>query len=93
MREREIFLVMANTGYEGSDPVRSFAAREDADAFAAKCNAYDASYKRAPDMDASDAEWEQWQKEDRSWELEHPAQPFIRRFNYDVMPLRFTSRR
>ncbi|WP_206141153.1 VRR-NUC domain-containing protein [Burkholderia sp. Tr-20355] len=87
--DREIFLVMANTMYEGSDPARAFASKEAADAFAQRCRDYEDARKPIPEIDTPQSEWDSWYASDRAWEQAHPAAPFSRRDSYDVTPLAF----
>ncbi|MDN7934558.1 hypothetical protein QZM52_25040 [Burkholderia metallica] len=86
---KEIFIVQANTMYEGSDPVRAFASRQSADAFAQKCRDHEAGRSAPPGIDAPEEEWDSWWESDRAWEQSHPAAPFSRRESYDVVTLAF----
>lgn len=85
----EIFIVLATTMYEGSDPVRAFASREAADSFAQRCREHEAMRTNSPELDASEHEWDSWSEKNRMWELTHPAAPLSGRESYDVMPLTF----
>ncbi|WP_321944378.1 hypothetical protein [Paraburkholderia tropica] len=84
-----IFLVMASTMYEGSDPLRAFPSRATAEAFAQACRDYDATYRSCPTPDATQSEWDNWLLSDREWAMMHPAAPYIRRMTYDVCELDF----
>ncbi|MXN76476.1 hypothetical protein GR157_17250 [Burkholderia sp. 4701] len=86
---QEIFIVQASTMYEGNDPVRAFASRESADAFAESCRDHEAARTNPPGIDAPDQEWENWYESDCAWEQAHPAAPLSRRESYDVMTLTF----
>ncbi|WP_176091241.1 hypothetical protein [Burkholderia ambifaria] len=88
-RAREIFIVLATTMYEGSDPVRSFASREAADSFAQRCREHEAMRINSPGLDAPEHEWDSWSEKNRMWELTHPAAPLSGRESYDVMPITF----
>lgn len=85
---REIFIVQA-TWYEGSDPVRAFATRESADAFAQMCRDHEEARTHPPEIDAPEHEWDRWTESDRAWEQAHPAAPLSRRESYDVTTLPF----
>lgn len=85
--DREIFIVLATTMYEGSDPVRAFASKEAADRFAQQCRDHEEARLNPPGLDAPDHEWESWSEQDRMWEQTHPAAPLSRRESYDVMPI------
>lgn len=86
---REIFIVQATTMYEGSDPVRAFATRESADAFAQTCRDHEEARTHPPEIDAPEHEWDRWTESDRAWEQTHPAAPLSRRESYDVLTLPF----
>ncbi len=86
---REIFVVQASTMYEGSDPVRAFATRESADAFAQMCRDHEEVRTPPPGIDAPEHEWDRWTESDRAWEQTHPAAPLSRRESYDVLTLLF----
>ncbi len=90
---KEIFIVMANTAYEGSDPVQAFACREDADALVQKCREHEGKKPRFPVLDAPDGDWLHWRAADLAWEIAHPATPYVCRESYSVLPLRFVSER
>lgn len=87
MRKRTIFIVMADTMYEGSDPVRGFDDKADAEAFAQRCRDHEAKHRNSPHLDAPEIEWEKWQRHDRSWAARHPAGPYSGRYTYTVLPL------
>lgn len=88
MTSRTIYLVMADTDYEGSLPVRSFETKPDAESFAQRCRDYTAKKPRVPDVDAPDADWDQYTKREKAWEARHPAKPFTYRDAFSVMPLK-----
>ncbi|MEK6290820.1 MAG: hypothetical protein V4793_05415 [Paraburkholderia tropica] len=88
-----IFLVMATTAYEGSDPVRASVTSERAQEFAQQCRDYEATYQRSPHLQASDAEWACWEAADKVWAAAHPAAPYSRRESYDVHEIMFTEDR
>ncbi|MBG0880384.1 hypothetical protein H0X90_26660 [Burkholderia sp. 9775_39] len=85
----EIFVVHASTMYEGSDPVRAFATRESAEAFAQMCRDHEEARPLPPGIDAPEHEWDRWTELDRTWEQTHPAAPLFRRESYDVLTLPF----
>lgn len=85
----EIFIVLATTMYEGSDPVRAFGSREAADSFAQRCRKHEAMRVNPPGLDAPEHEWDSWTEKNRVWELTHPAAPLSGRESYDVMPMTF----
>ena len=70
---RTIWLVMADTDYEGSEPVVGFGSREKAEAFAQRCCNYEAKKPRCPEMEDSDDKWEKWNARDERWRANHPA--------------------
>jgi hypothetical protein len=77
MKRQNIFIVMAHTEYEGSDPVQAFTDEAVAQSFASECNAYSRKSPPAPteikDTPANDAEWELYYAKRERWEKRHPA--------------------
>lgn len=76
-KKQTIFLVMAYTMYEGSQPVRAFMREASAIAFAAKCEAANAKAPTAPDgpLDTPEAlaKQEAWSEANERWVKRHPA--------------------
>jgi hypothetical protein len=77
MKKQTVFIVMAQTDYEGADPVRAFLDEAAAEAFAAKCEAHQRKAPQEPatieDTPENDAEHEAfWEKRQR-WAKRHPA--------------------
>lgn len=83
----EVFLVTADTLYEGSDAVRAFVRKEDAEAFAKKCQEYAWTYKSCPSVHASESDRDKWQEDDRAWYANHPAGPYTQSDLYSVTPI------
>lgn len=79
-----IFLVMGGTDYEGSTPLRAFSESADAERFAQKCRDYDATYIDCPEQDATDKQWDRWQRKERKWQAAHPASTHSRYDSYFV---------
>jgi hypothetical protein len=73
---------MASVDHEADDPVRAFADKPDAEAFARHCTEYDRGNPKSPEMDAPDAEWDAWQASSKAWEAAHPAGRFSQRDYY-----------
>ncbi|MBL8474432.1 MAG: hypothetical protein JNM98_21770 [Rhodocyclaceae bacterium] len=78
MKKQTVFIVMAQTDYESSVPVRAFLDEAEAEAFAAKCNAHRRKAPQAPetieDTPENGAERVKafWVKHQR-WAKRHPA--------------------
>lgn len=72
-----VYLVMAETCYEGSTPVAAYAAEADAVNFAEVCNAYACTRPKPPeaveDTPWNDAQWVAFDRATKSWQLNHPA--------------------
>jgi hypothetical protein len=90
--QTQIFLVYADTMYEGSYPVRAFASEEAANAFVQQCRDYGATRLQQPAQSASDAEWNVYWVRDKEWETAHPAAPFTQH-DYSVSPLAYSGAR
>lgn len=85
---REIYLVHAETLHDGSDPVRGFPEKAQADAFAQECRDYDATFEPPPAATSPCGSWDEWHERHKAWERTHPADPYPRR-EYVVRPLPF----
>jgi len=77
MKRKIIYLVMAHTDYEGSDPVLAFEDERAARAFIQKCDEHEKNKPHAPnvidDTPENDAMHEAfWKKRDK-WASRHPA--------------------
>lgn len=68
---------MADTLYEGSDPVKAFATKPQAEAFALRCRTYAITRPECPgsvaDTPESNAAWEKYLKRQHRWQRRHPA--------------------
>ena len=84
---RTIFLVMGDTDYEGSIPIRSFELEYDAKQFAKRCTDHQAKHRPCPPLEAPEGQWDKWYKQNANWEAKHPAKPYSDR-SYSVMPLK-----
>lgn len=77
MKKQKIYLVMAETDYEGSTPVKAFLDQAKAKEFAARCEAYKVKAPTAPakieDTPENDAEHEAFWKKRQRWTERHPA--------------------
>lgn len=77
LSERRVFVVLARTEYEGSDPIRAFFDKAGADAFSAVCDSYNQQRPPAPDTiedtPENDAEHDAWNEARQEWEQAHPA--------------------
>lgn len=73
IKKQAVFIVMAHTEYDGSEPVRAFLDKAAANEFAAKCEAYTRKAPQEPENTGSKAEHEAiWEKKQR-WAKRHPA--------------------
>lgn len=70
---KSIYLLNANTSYEGHKTICAFAAKTDADVLADKCRQLDKIKPRCPDQDASNDAWDKWEKREKAWKKKHPA--------------------
>lgn len=72
-----VYLVMAETCYEGSTPVAAYAAEADAVKFAEVCSAYACTRPKPPeaieDTPWNDAQWVAFDRATKFWQLNHPA--------------------
>ena len=71
-----VFIVIAGVEYEGSNAVKAFELRAEADAFRDACGAYQQTQPSTPelgDTPGNDVEWEEWAKADTVWRDAHPA--------------------
>lgn len=77
LKKQKIFLVMAYVAYEETAPVRAFLTKADAEAFSAKCMAYNEKVPRRPaiieDTPENDAEHEAYWAKCERWKNRHPA--------------------
>jgi hypothetical protein len=89
---RTLYLVIAATSYEGSDPVLAFEDADDAEAFAAKCRKHEEKCPRCPALEAPQSEWDAYDAKQKKWNTTHPARPFIGRESYSVSPIRLKPR-
>jgi len=73
----DIWIVTADTDYEGFTNLKAFTDEAQADAFAAECNAYNATMPCAPgvveDSPENDEEWDKYTADMKAWEATHPA--------------------
>lgn len=93
---KKIHIVMADTSYEGSAPVRAFAKQGEAEVFAERCRAYHARRPQAPfiveDTPENDAEHEAYWVRFNRWKDRHPGGPGAWSFEYfTVHPLTFIA--
>lgn len=70
---KSIYLLNANTNYEGHKTICAFAAKNDADVLADKCRQLDKIKPSCPHVDASDSVWGKWDNKIKAWKKEHPA--------------------
>lgn len=77
MKKQQVFIVVAQTEYEGTDPVRAFLDEAEAEAFAAKCDAHQRNAPQAPatieDTPENDAEHKAFLAKRQRWGKDHPA--------------------
>lgn len=78
MRKQRIYLVMADTSYEGSTPICAFDSENVAKEFQAKCYAYHAKAPEAPndpprDTPENDKLYDDYFVKRQRWEKRHPA--------------------
>ena len=83
---------MADSLYEGSDPVKAFATKPQAEAFALRCRAYAMARPECPEIIAdtpeNDAEWKKYMKRQHRWQRRHPAGEDSATCNdFSVMPI------
>jgi hypothetical protein len=83
----EVFIVYANTMFDGGDAVRVFADKGEAEAFARKCQAHNESEPHAPAPDAPESEWDAWHVRYKEWADANPS-GYTQR-DYVVGPLPF----
>lgn len=85
----EIFLVMADTMYEGGTPVCAFERKEDAEAFAQACRDYDATYPVEVMGKLLEDDFDEWHAAEKKWVSGHPGEQTSTQFGYSVHPLPF----
>lgn len=78
MKKQRIYLVMADTSYEGSSPICAFDSENDAKEFQEKCYAYHEKLPDAPnepmrDTPENDKLYEDFFARRQRWEKRHPA--------------------
>lgn len=87
---KTVYIVTAETAYEGWDIAEIFECESDAAKFVEQCHAYDATYKECPekpDTEKGWAEYEKWFKRDQRWRKKHPAgEHNARRDSYNYFP-------
>lgn len=71
-RKLKVHLVMADTSYEGSAPVRAFVEKKAAEAFRDRCIAYH-SKQPVLDADVADEAWHKAYRKHERWQARHPA--------------------
>lgn len=93
----KIYLVMADTIYEGSRPVKVFRNKHRAQALADVSNDHEAKKPRGPDLiedtPENDAAHDRWWSRLKSWERQHPAGKAYASggYSFSVVPLRYNS--
>ena len=76
MKRQTVYIVMAQTYHEGSDPVRAFLDEVAANEFAARCEAHERKAPQAPaieDTPENDAKHEEFWEKYKRWRKRHPA--------------------
>lgn len=91
-RARSLYLVMATTSYEGSDPVKAFQDKGEAEALAQKCRDHEAKRPRVPELNEPDADWDKYYAKEKRWDKTHPARPYIGRESYSVCTVPYVTR-
>jgi hypothetical protein len=78
MKKEQIYLVIADTSYEGSSPICAFDDESDAKVFQQKCYAYHLTVPHAPsepicDTPENDKLYEKFFAKKQRWSNRHPA--------------------
>jgi len=94
--KRTIYLVMADTSYEGSTPICGFFDKRSAEEFRDKCIAHDRKRPQdvppIEDSPENDAAWDRFTKKVERWERRHPAGKDLScRNDFSVMVIRMRN--
>jgi hypothetical protein len=86
---QSIFLVQACIHYEGSQQVRAFDNKGDADAFAEVCREYQKTRPEWPSSDATESDIDAWRVAHKAWEAAHPGGDVGSTDYYDTIEVPF----
>lgn len=88
-RSVKVFVVFADTDYEGGDAVAAYFSQSSADAFVEKCRAYDAlrpvEKEKTGDEAKDDAAFDKYFARWRRWDDRHPAGHSQRSYRIQTM--------
>lgn len=87
-----VFLVEAVFDYMGTDNVRVFEDRHDAEKFIVVCEAYEATRPPQPADEAPNDAYQQWSDLTDAWQKDHPAGNIGAPGSFRIIPIPFVRR-